>query len=220
MSFKALLYWLYSLCGKVVGLLDIPFIKLHGVLASARTSFRSARLQNRFASMGKGSTLGKDMVILNPKDISIGCNTNFQRGCVIESWHFPYRKKCGRMVIGNNCNFGEYTHITTINRIEIGNGVLTGRFVVITDNTHGREDYSDIDLRPEEREVTSKGPTIIEDNVWLGDKAAILPGVRIGKGAVIAANAVVTKDIPAFTIAAGVPARVIKEIHTQNLDSL
>ena len=152
------------------------------------------------------------MVIVNPKDISIGTHTNFQRGCVIESWHFHNRDEFGSMIVGDNCNFGEYTHITTTNRVEIGNGVLTGRFVVITDNSHGREDYSDIDLSPEKRDVTSKGPTIIEDNVWLCDKVAVLPGVRIGEGAVIAANAVVTKDVPAYTVAAGIPAKIIKVI--------
>ncbi len=215
MSVKGLIYWLYSLVGKVVGIVESPFIKTQRVLTSARTSFRTTRLQRRFSHLGKGSTLGKDMVILNPQDISVGHHTNFQRGCAIESWHLPYMKQYGNMFVGDDCNFGEYTHITTINRVEIGNGVLTGRFVLITDNSHGKEDYSDFDLAPGKREVTSKGPTIIEDNVWLGDKVAVLSGVRVGKGAVIAANAVVTKDIPPYTIAAGVPARVIKEIHTK-----
>ena len=52
---------------------------------------------------------------------------------------------------------------------------------------------------------------MIGDNVWIGDKATVLPGVTIGDGAVIAANAVVTKDVPAFTVVAGNPARIIKQ---------
>jgi acetyltransferase-like isoleucine patch superfamily enzyme len=213
MSLKKTLYWISSIIGRVVGLLEAPIVKTYGVLSSARTSFRTARLQRRFACFGKESTLGKDMVIVNPQDMIIGKHTNFQRGCVIESYHFQYMEKYGSLEVGDNCNFGEYTHITTINRVQIGNGVLTGRFVVITDNSHGRDDYSDIDMPPVNREVFSKGATIIEDNVWLGDKVAVLSGVRIGKGAIVAANAVVTKDVPQYTIVAGVPARIIKELY-------
>jgi acetyltransferase-like isoleucine patch superfamily enzyme len=64
---------------------------------------------------------------------------------------------------------------------------------------------------PIKRSLFSKGPVIIGDNVWIGDKATILPGVSIGNGAVIAANAVVTKDVPAYSVAAGNPARIIKQ---------
>ena len=212
MSLKNIIYRLSFFGGRIIGHLCAPLDKAVGVLSSARTSFRTGRLQGKFASFGKESTLGKGLVILNPQNITIGSHTNFQRGCVIESYHFQYMKEGGSMIIGDNCNFGEYTHITTTNKIVIGNGVLTGRFVLISDNTHGRADYSDLNLRPEEREVTSKGPIVIEDNVWLGDKVAIMPGVRIGEGAILAANAVVTKDIPAYSIAAGVPAKIIKEI--------
>ena len=217
MKFKSIIYIFFSAVGWVIGQIERPLIRVYGVLASAHTCYRTARLQRRFAKFGKGSTLGKDMVVVNPQDITVGNNTNFQRGCVVESWHFQYVNVYGSITIGDNCNFGEYTHITAINKVKIGSGVLTGRFVVITDNTHGKVDYSDIGKIPEEREVTSKGPTIIEDNVWLGDKAAILPGVRIGKGAIIAANAVVTKDVPAYTIVAGVPAKIIKVIQINNV---
>ena len=65
-------------------------------------------------------------------------------------------------------------------------------------------------MRPLERPITSKGPVVIGNNVWIGDKATILPGVTIGDGAVIAANAVVTKDVPAYSVVGGNPARVIK----------
>ena len=61
------------------------------------------------------------------------------------------------------------------------------------------------------RFVTSKGPVIIGNNVWIGDKATVLPNVTIGDGAVIAANAVVTKDVPPYSIVAGNPAKVIKQ---------
>jgi acetyltransferase-like isoleucine patch superfamily enzyme len=63
---------------------------------------------------------------------------------------------------------------------------------------------------PIKRPIISKGPVIIGNNVWIGDKATILSDVKIGDGAIIAANAVVTKDVPAYSMAAGIPAQVIK----------
>ncbi len=114
--------------------------------------------------------------------------------------------------IGENVCIGEYVHITAINKIVIGNGVLTGRWVLITDNSHGLFTKSELEERPIARPIYSKGEVIIGNNVWIGDKATILPNVHVGDGAIIAANAVVTKDVPAYSLAAGNPARVIKNI--------
>lgn len=115
--------------------------------------------------------------------------------------------------IGSNCSFGAYNHITCANKIIIGNSLLTGKWVTITDNSHGETDKSTLEMRPQKRPITSKGPVIIGNNVWIGDKATILPGVTIGDGAVIAANAVVTKDVPAYCVAGGNPARIIKNLN-------
>lgn len=112
--------------------------------------------------------------------------------------------------IGDNCSFGAYNHITCANKMVIGEHCLTGKWVTITDNSHGETDYDSLLLPPAEREITTKGPVIIGTNVWIGDKATILPGVTIGDGAVIAASAVVTKDVPAYSVVGGNPARVLK----------
>ena len=116
--------------------------------------------------------------------------------------------------IGNNCHFGDYNHIGAINGIEIGNGVLTGQYVLIEDHSHGftgyETDVDSISVAPQDKPLVSKGKIIIEDNVWLGDKVAVLSGVTIGRGAVIGANSVVTHDIPAGAVAGGVPAKVIR----------
>ena len=111
--------------------------------------------------------------------------------------------------IGNNCSFVAYNHITCANKITIGDSLLTGKWVTITDNSHGETDKVTLGMRPQKRPITSKGPVVIGNNVWIGDKATILPGVSIGDGAVIAANAVVTKDVPPYAIVGGVPAKVI-----------
>lgn len=115
-----------------------------------------------------------------------------------------------RITIGHDCNFGAYNHITCVNEIVIGDHCLTGKWVTITDNSHGYTDKESLYQYPELRPIVSKGPVIIGNNVWIGDKATILPGVEIGDGAVIGAGSVVTIDVPAYCVVGGNPARVIK----------
>ena len=76
-------------------------------------------------------------------------------------------------------------------------------------NNHGSTALSDLQIRPQDRALTSKGSVRIGNNVWIGDKVAILGNVTIGDGAIIGANSVVTKDIPANAVAVGSPARII-----------
>ena len=70
-------------------------------------------------------------------------------------------------------------------------------------------------ILPADRKIVSKGDVEIGENVWIGENACILSGVHIGKGCIIAANAVVTKDVPSFSLVAGVPAKVIKSIKNE-----
>lgn len=117
--------------------------------------------------------------------------------------------------IGDGCQIGSYNHITAVNSIVIGKGVLTGKFVTITDNSHGNPGDKETELSPIKRHVYSKGGVVIEDNVWIGDKATILPNVRIGKCSIIGSNAVVTKDVPPYCVVGGNPARIIKQLKTE-----
>lgn len=110
--------------------------------------------------------------------------------------------------VGDGCHFGAFNNISCINRIEIGNNVLTGKWVTIIDNSHG--DSTALDIPPFYRQLQSKGPVFIKDNVWIGDKVTILAGVTIGEGAIIAANSVVTKDVMPFTVVGGIPAKQLK----------
>ncbi len=112
--------------------------------------------------------------------------------------------------IGNGSSIRRGSHISAINKIIIGNNLLTGPYVLITDHSHGCSCYEELDTRPNDRPLYSKGAIIIGNNVWIGEKASIMPGVSIGDGAIIAANSVVTHDVPAYSVAAGCPAKVIK----------
>lgn len=118
-----------------------------------------------------------------------------------------------KIIIGDNCSLGDYIHITAVKCVSIGSGCLTGRFVLITDNSHGKTDMDTLHIQPTKRKIVSKGPVHIGNNVWIGDKVTILSGVTIGDGAVIAANAVVSHDVPPYTVVAGVPAKVISKRH-------
>lgn len=150
-------------------------------------------------------------LLKGPDKIEIGTGCIFDKHLYLTAWgQFSIHRESSLIVIGNACNFGAYNHITAINRIQIGDNCLTGKWVTISDNDHGITTLDDLQKRPQDREVVSKGPVIIGTNVWIGDKATILGGVTIGDGAVIAANAVVTKNVPPYSVVAGIPARVIK----------
>lgn len=168
---------------------------------------RSKWLQPQFQYCGKTSRFERIGRILGTKAISIGEYAYFAEGFHLTAW--LNRAPNAKIVIGDSCHFGAFNHITCTNNITIGNNLLTGKWVTITDNSHGDTMLETLTIPPSMRKVTSKGPVTIGNNVWIGEKATILPGVTIGDGAVIAANAVVTKDVPDYSVVAGIPAKLI-----------
>lgn len=147
------------------------------------------------------------------KRIIIGHHTIIEKNSVLGCWVQRGEQSFDpNFRIGNNCNIGEYNQITACNSICIGNGVLTGRYVYIGDNNHGELSWAEADTPPAKRPLKSKGGVKIGNNVWIGDKVAILGGVTIGDNVIIGANSVVTHDIPSNSVAAGIPARVVKEL--------
>lgn len=165
----------------------------------------------KMAECGQGVFFVKIGMINGPEFIHIGESTNFSSDVWLTAWSAEDGFGKPLLRIGCNCAFGAYNHITCANKVLIGDNCLTGKFVTITDNSHGETDYSCLCMPPGKRPITSKGSVIIGNNVWIGDKATILPGVTIGDGAVIAANAVVTKDVPSYSVAAGNPAHIIRK---------
>lgn len=165
-----------------------------------------------FRKTGHSTIFYRPLKLIGGKNITIGNNTVFGKHCILCAWDmYNGIKLTPNIKIGDNCNFGEYNHITCTNKIIIGNNLLTGRWVTIADNSHGTSTLDMMKLPPSKRPIYSKGPVIIGDNVWIGDKATILPNVTIGDGVIIAANSVVTKDIPDYCITAGNPAKIIKQ---------
>ena len=165
--------------------------------------------------------LGEIGQINCPECITIGDGTWFGEGVFLTAWdHFDsivegklyVQHFTPSIIIGKNCHFGVQNHITCTNKISIGDNLLTGKWVTITDNSHGESSMEYLNIDPLRRPIISKGPVSIGKNVWIGDKATILPNVSIGDGAIIAANAVITKDVPPYSVAGGNPAKIIKVI--------
>ena len=148
------------------------------------------------------------------KHIAIGHRTFIDRHCILGCWkgNGIGCEETSTIRIGDDCTIGEYTQLSACSKIEIGNGLLTGRYVYIGDNSHGGLSYEEATIPPNKRELISKGPITIGKNVWIGDKVTILGGVTIGDNVIIGANSVVTRDVPSNSIAAGSPAKVIKQL--------
>ena len=147
------------------------------------------------------------------KYISIGENFNAFARLRLEAYdHHLTNRYNPSITIGDNVRIGYDCHIGCVHKIVIGHNVLIASKVFISDHSHGGTDIESLMLPPNSRRVVSKGPVIIEDNVWIGEGVAILPNVTIGRNSIIGANAVVTKDVPANCVVAGNPAKVIKKI--------
>ena len=120
----------------------------------------------------------------------------------------PFYTDCGKnLVIGKNVFINSGCKVQDQGGIEIGDGTLIGHNVVLATLNHA--------LAPERRGDLIPRPIRIGKNVWIGSNAVILPGVTSGDGAVIAAGAAVTKDVPENSVVGGVPARVLRTIQTQ-----
>jgi len=123
--------------------------------------------------------------------------------------------KEAKLEIGYNFMAYHNLHIGTLEKVSIGDRVLVASGVYISDHSHGN--YSDeIQSSPLEAPVERtlfSSPIKISDDVWLGERVTILPGVSIGKGTIVGAGAVVTSNLPDYVIAIGVPAKVVKEFN-------
>lgn len=165
----------------------------------------------RFAGnirLGHGAYLDENTYLhATPGGIRIGANTIVMHGAVLHVYNFR-RMPQSQITIGCDSLIGEYTVIRGQGGVTIGDRVYTSPFTQIIAVNHVFDDPA----RPfVEQGITAEG-IVVEDDVWLGANVVVTDGVRIGKGAVVAAGAVVTRDVPPHTVVAGVPARVIKEI--------
>jgi acetyltransferase-like isoleucine patch superfamily enzyme len=170
-------------------------------------------IKKKFSHFGKNSIVKPILNSTNEKYISVGDNVDIGSFCRITvSTEFGGHKVKSenkiRIKIGDNVSIGNNSFISANNDIEIGNNVILSAYVFISDHDHG---FQDIEKNLEQQPLTEGGFVKIGDNVFLGVKSSVLKNVTIGKKAVIAANAVVTKNVPAYSMVAGNPAKIIKK---------
>jgi acetyltransferase-like isoleucine patch superfamily enzyme len=180
-----------------------------------------------FGSCGPGVQFGPGVALRHPTRIHLGARVVLSEGCIVDARNeaveqaivlgddiilAPYvllQCKSAMIRIGSRCGFGPQTIVlaTSGNDVEIGTDVAIAPRCVI-----GGGDYRTDRLdQPIAQQGIKPGRSIVvEDNIWLGTGVVVLSGVRIGCGSIVGAGAVVTRDVPRFTVCAGVPARPIR----------
>lgn len=163
----------------------------------------------KFGAMAGYIRMGKDITFQNPECLYFGnCIGIGKYAYFLPCAEYAGIKYSPKITIGDGTWIGIRNSFACIDRITIGKNVLFAGYVHVTDHSHG---YESVDKPIMEQKLISKGPVIIEDDCWLGFGCEILSGVHIGRHAIVAARAVVTHDVPPYSIVAGNPARVIKQ---------
>ena len=120
------------------------------------------------------------------------------------------------LILGDRVKFSDSVHISCVERIEIGNDVLMGSCIYISDASHGAyhgAEQSHPSEAPANRRLKVVGHVLIEDNVFIGDQVVILGPARIGRGAIIGAHSLIRGDIAPSTIVGGIPGRPLKQFN-------
>lgn len=198
-------------------LIGIVAFIIHPVLvkfiAFIITSLTTHYIIKQLKKCGKNPTILFPISSTGLKYIEIGDNFALYSRSRLEAYSKHLNTNYDpKLIIGNNVRIGSDCHIGCVNKIIIGNNVLIANKVFISDHSHGDTNVESLILPPNSRKVISKGPIVIEDNVWIGESVAIMPNIIIGKNSIIGANAVVTKDVPENCVVGGNPAKVIKKL--------
>lgn len=181
----------------------------------------SARSLPEFAGNPKNLIIELPRKVANPERITIGSNVSLGPGCLLAAMtHYPTawmkspdreletQQFDSRIIIGNNVTATERLQVAACSEVNIGNDVMFASNVHINDSMHG---FGRTDLAFKYQPLQGIAPIKIGQGCWIGQNVVILPGVEVGEFSIIGANSVVTRDVPARTIAAGSPARAIKE---------
>gem|GEM_PF-853047 len=201
--FSILVFLLWFICGYVI----VTKIKVCGDIAGhIRGKYFLIKTNQNIL---KKLRISKRVVITNGNRIKMMNNVTIDHDVDI----LPVNKVNGvnynpQIVIGNNVYIGAYNRFACCNSIIIEDDVLFAAYVHITDHSH---EFRNIEMPIIGQGIYEKGPVKIGRGSWLGFRCNILSGVTIGEHCIIAAGSVVTKDVPNYSVVAGVPARVIKQ---------
>lgn len=178
-----------------------------------RTCFLSRRFGVRKIKIGPGAHLRGLSEIEMGEDFAAG------HGLWLEAiTEYNDQTFSPKIIIGKHVRISHSVHIAATHFVEVGDDVLMGSKVIITDHNHGQYStlHSSPEVAPAQRPLDCDRRVVIGRNVWLGDGVVVAPGSSIGEGSVIGANSVVLGNVPAFSIAVGIPAVVRK---TFNFDT-
>jgi acetyltransferase-like isoleucine patch superfamily enzyme len=156
----------------------------------------------RRQAYARGALHGNVLEMLREGRLEIGPHAYFEPGVWLTS-------DKGRISIGGGSLLNLNVMVAAVEAVTIGEHCMLANGCLVTDGNHR---FDDLEKPVPWQGFTTKGPVTIGDNVWLGANVVVTSGVTIGRRAVIGANSVVTDDVPEFAIAAGAPARVLKEI--------
>jgi galactoside O-acetyltransferase len=163
---------------------------------------RAAYWARRLARLGTGAAIGRGLLVHGPRNVTIGDRFTCWRDCVIAACDD------GRVEIGDRVglNQGVYVNACIGGRISIGSDVIVGPYTVMRTSDHRFSDPA----RAIADQGHEPGVIVVEDDVWIAANVTVLGDVRVGRGSVIAAGAVVTHDVEPFSVVAGVPARFLR----------
>jgi acetyltransferase-like isoleucine patch superfamily enzyme len=162
----------------------------------------------RFGHYGRNVYIFPGVHIARTQFISVGDNVTIGRDTDIYVHPTHSDLKDYVIRIGNNVHIGSHNIIGARKSIVLEDNVLIGPHVMIGDHSHR---YENVDVPIKMQEATEGRPIRIERDCWIGANVFILPNVTIGRHSVVGANSVVNHDIPAYSVAVGAPARVIKQ---------
>jgi galactoside O-acetyltransferase len=179
---------------------------MFGLLRSARESLGRWRFARRLRERHPGLRLGPGVDVRSPERLSLGRDVFIDAGAVLHCGGMSWSPG-GGISLGDNVYVGPNAVLFGAGGIEIGSDVLISPGVVITSHQHT---FASSD-RPMREQPVAFATVVIEQDVWIGANAVILPGVRLGRGCVVGAGAIVTHDVVGRGIAVGVPARVTRQ---------
>lgn len=188
---------------------------LHGaLLVVGRAGRRVARTANAATLGWRGGRLPLGSTVIGARAISVGEGFDAAQPVWLEAVSsYAGASYEPSIIIGARLSTSGRLHISAVDLVEIGNDCLFGTNVYIGDHAHGAlsgERAASPSTPPRERSLASRGPVRVGDRVWLGDNVVVTDGVMIGDGCVVGANSVVTRDLPAGTVAVGSPAKPVK----------
>lgn len=178
------------------------------LLAVARAAVGEQRQRAQLQADNRGLKLSQNVEIRGPQRLKLGRDVQIDKGVLLHCGGLQWSEGKGQISIGDASYIGPNCVLFGAGEIEIGAHVLISPGVVIASHQHG---FARTDVRFDEQ-PSQFARIVIEDNVWIGSNATIIPGVRIGTGAIIGAGAVVTRDVAPRSLVMGVPARAVKKL--------